>query len=79
MEKLRLEDHYTGTDIDEMECIARQVPLSPVVRPAWDVQILKSAGFQNVRTDESVWQKVWSETEKINYASTPMFLIKAVK
>lgn len=79
VERLRLEDHYTGTDIDEMECIARQVPLSPVVRPAWDVGALKNAGFQSICTDESVWQRVWSETEKVNYASTPMFLIKAVK
>ena len=73
------EDHYIGTDIDEMERIAREVPLSPVSRPAWDVRVLKNAGFRSVYTDESVWKRVWSEVEKVNYASTPMFLVKAVK
>ena len=67
------------TDIDEMEEIARNVPLSPVVRPAWDMKVLKNLGFQSVCSDENVWRRVWSETEKVNYASTPMFMIKAVK
>lgn len=79
VEEQAMEDHYIGTDIDEMEEIARNVPLSPVLRPAWDLKILKGLGFQNVCSDESVWQKVWSDTEKVNYASTPMFLVKAVK
>lgn len=35
VEEQAMEDHYIGTDIDEMEEIARNVPLSPVVRPAW--------------------------------------------
>ena len=79
VENLHLEDHYTGTDSDEMERIAREVPLSPVSRPAWDVRALKNAGFRSVYTDESVWKRVWSDVEKVNYASTPMFLVKAVK
>ena len=79
VEEQAMEDHYIGTDIDEMEEIARNVPLSPVIRPAWDMKVLKNLGFQSVRTDEQVWQRVWSDTEKVNYASTPMFMIKAVK
>ena len=79
VEEQAMEDHYIGTDIDEMEAIARKVPLSPVVRPAWDMQVLKGLGFQSVCSDEKVWQRVWSDTEKVNYASTPMFMIKAVK
>ena len=79
VENLKLEDHYIGTDIDEMERNAREVPLSPVSRPAWDVRVLKNAGFRSVYTDESVWKRVWSDVEKVNYASTPMFLVKAVK
>ena len=79
VEEQAMEDHYIGTDIDEMEEIARNVPLSPVIRPAWDMKVLKNLGFQSVHTDEQVWQRVWSDTEKVNYASTPMFMIKAVK
>lgn len=79
VENLHLEDHYIGTDIDEMERIAREVPLSPVSRPAWDVRVLKNAGFRSVYTDEAVWKRVWSDVEKVNYASTPMFLVRAVK
>ena len=79
VQNLQLEDHYIGTDIDEMERIAREVPLSPIQRPAWDVQTLKKAGFHQIDTDEAVWKRVWSDVEKINYASTPMFLVKAVK
>ena len=79
VQNLQLEDHYIGTDIDEMERIAREVPLSPIQRPAWDVQTLKKAGFRQIDTDEAVWKRVWSDVEKVNYASTPMFLVKAVK
>ena len=31
-----MEDHYTCTDIDSMEDIARQLPLSKIQRPVWD-------------------------------------------
>ena len=27
--------------------------------------------------DESFWKKVWSREEKINFSSTPMFIIRA--
>ena len=38
--KAQIDDHYTCTDIDTMEKIARQVPLSAINRPSWDKQIL---------------------------------------
>lgn len=74
-----MEDHYTCTDIDEMEAIARQVPLSKEKRPMWDRQLMKKLGFRKIEEEQEIWQKVWSETEKINYGSTPMFLISGVK
>lgn len=74
-----LEDHYTCTDIDRMEEIARKVPLSRRRRPEWDVHVIEHSGMHNVRTDMEVWKRVWSEIEKINYRSTPMFLIEGVK
>ena len=74
-----LEDHYTCTDIDTMEEIARQVPLSRIDRPRWDQKILQKLGTARVSVDTEVWNQVWSEVEKVNYHSTPMFGIEAVK
>ena len=74
-----MEDHYTCTDIDAMEEIARQVPMSRVMRPAWDMQVLKAYAGDRVQADEQVWKRVWDRTEQVNYASTPMFLVSAVK
>lgn len=73
-----VKDEYACTDIDAMEAIARQVPLSAVTRPAWDRKILKRLGMA-VTTNESVWQQVWSPEERINFHATPMFQITACK
>ena len=61
-----------------MEDIAREMPLSRILRPEWDIRLLTQLGF-DAGADTSVWKKVWSETEKINYSSTPQFLVEAVK
>ncbi len=74
-----VEDHYVCTDVAAMEEIARQIPLSPVKRPEWDIRTLKQIGARSIRTDCKIWSRVWSEVEKINYASTPMFMVRAVK
>ena len=39
---------------------------------------LSKLGMQ-CRADEKVWQRVWSEEEKLNFASTPLFLLRAEK
>ena len=72
------EDGNVGKNFEVMEDIARRVPLSSRQRPAWDRGILSALGF-SVMTFEDVWQTVWSDEEKINYASTPLFLVSAVK
>lgn len=79
VEALQMEDHYTCTDIDAMEEIARQIPMSRTMRPAWDTQVLKACAGGQVQVDEQVWKRVWDQTEQVNYASTPMFLVSAVK
>lgn len=79
VEAAQIEDHYTCTDIDAMETIARQIPLSPVCRPQWDVKVLSDIGFAQVEVDTQVWDRVLSPVEKLNYASTPVFMIRAVK
>jgi ubiquinone/menaquinone biosynthesis C-methylase UbiE len=63
---------------EKMEVIAREVPLSPIDRPAWDTQYLRELGM-DVEVDEDIWQRVWDEEEKVNFASTPLFRIVARK
>lgn len=75
VEELQLSDHYTCTDIDAMEEIAREVPLSRIARPTWDKQVLGQFSPNQMLVEEEVWKEVWSEEEKANYQSTPMFLI----
>ena len=79
VEEQQLDDHYLCTDIDRMENIARQVPLSAMERPAWDTKVLESLGVCSIQTDSEIWKRVWSEEERLNYASTPMFRVRAEK
>lgn len=74
-----IKDEYIGTDIDAMEDIARQMPLSPVERPAWDEDVLRELGATQIEVDPQVWERVFSPEERVNYASTPMFRVKARK
>ncbi len=74
-----IKDEYIGTDIDAMEDIARQMPLSPVERPAWDEGVLRELGATQIEVDPQVWERVFSPEERVNYASTPMFRVKARK
>ncbi|MGC6175678.1 class I SAM-dependent methyltransferase [Lacrimispora sp. 38-1] len=47
-------------------------------RPAWDVQLLKSAGFKDVMLDEQVGERIYSEINQF-YNPTPIFTIAAKK
>lgn len=69
------QDENIGENFDVMEDIARRIPLSSVRRPAWDRTALRSLGLE-VETDESIWQHVWSDQEKVNFSSTPLFVVK---
>lgn len=71
-------DETAGTDVAAMEAIALQAPLSAQRRPAWDVDVLKALGMQ-AAADTEVWKRVWTREERINNASTPMFLVEARK
>ena len=72
-----LADENIGENFDQMERIAMRVPLSRAARPAWDHSVLSKLGL-HVTTDTEVWSRVWSAEEKVNFASTPMFLVRAV-
>lgn len=74
-----IKDEYAGTDIDAMEDIARQMPLSPVERPVWDRQVLEGLEAACVEVDAQAWERLFSPEERVNYASTPMFCVRARK
>ena len=71
-------DETAGTDVAAMEAIALQAPLSAKRRPSWDLGVLRRLGMQ-AAADTEVWKQVWTREERINNASTPMFLVEAVK
>ena len=73
-----MEDANMGSNFRVMEDIARRIPLSSVHRPAWDVEVLQKLGL-TVRADAEIWQRVWTEQDKVNFASTPLFLVSAVR
>ena len=71
-------DETAGTDVVAMEAIALQAPLSAQRRPEWDIAVLHGLGME-VRADGEIWKQVWTREERINNASTPMFLVEAQK
>lgn len=73
-----IDDENVGDGFDKMEIIAAQVPLSQIKRPRWDRDVLEDLGMA-VTTNDRIWNEVWSEEERINFASTPMFLIAGKK
>ena len=74
-----LEDHEAYSEADKMERISLNLPMGQFARPQWDIDILTSLGFSEVSADIEIGQRVWSREEQLNYASTPGFMIKAVK
>lgn len=71
-------DDTAGTDVAAMEEIARRAPLSRRIRPDWDLEALKRLGMR-ASADPEAWKQVWTREERINNASTPLFLIQAEK
>lgn len=75
------DEEAQATSDEEKRCeeMARKLPLSSVLRPKWDLEVLTRLGISAVRADESVWQDVWTASEQAYYAYAPMFLVEAVK
>lgn len=73
------EDHDSYDESWLMENISRTLPMGKLPRPQWDAVTLLNLGFKDVSADTTVSSKLWSREEMLNYASTPCFLIRAVK
>lgn len=74
-----VEDHESYAHGDIMERISAELPMGRIGRPDWDIALLRQIGFSSVEADSDAGYKLWNPEEKINYASTPGFLIYAVK
>lgn len=73
-------DSYDSYDeSDRCEEFSKHLILSRYTRPEIDLMMLEEVGFSNVEVDRDIWQRVWSEQEKVNGHSTPLFLLRAVK
>ncbi|WP_299998594.1 class I SAM-dependent methyltransferase [uncultured Cedecea sp.] len=77
--QLGIPDHYINTDTVAMTKIAELLPLSRTLRPQWDAKTLLDIGFTQCLINTRIGEKVWDQEEKINYGSTPMFMIVAEK
>ena len=74
-----LGDYNIGDNFDQMEDIARTMPMTEIIRPAWDQEFLQSLKAGRVSIKENVGEILYSQKEKINYKSTPLFMVKLVR
>lgn len=52
-------------------------PLADLIRPDYDIGILRAIGFRNVFFSRNIIENLWDEKEKVIYGFTPMFEICA--
>lgn len=74
-----LGDYNIGENFDKMEAIAFEMPSTRRLRPEWDKEYLEGLRMGSVETIEDVGRFLYSDKEKINYKSTPMFMVKLIK
>lgn len=79
IEEWRVEAQATPDQEKRCEIIAGRLPLTPVLRPAWDLETLYGLGVGSAYADELIWERVWTEGEKRFYRTSPLFLVKSTK
>ena len=75
----QVRDEYINTDIDATEEIAKNVPVSRNLRPEGDIEGVQHSGVTDIDIEKDIWKHLWTEDEKVNFASTPMFRIAAMR
>lgn len=78
-QELDVRDYYVDTNIDWMEKLAKEMPLSKISRPMWDQRLLQEYGFENVIIHKDINNDLLSEVQKLNFQFSPIFLIEAKK
>jgi len=74
-----LEDYNLGDNFDQMERIAMAMPLTKKIRPQWDKEYLSSINAGIIDIVEDVGSVLYSDKERINYSSTPLFMVRVIK
>ncbi len=74
-----LGDYNIGENFDQMDEIASKMPSTRRCRPKWDKEYLESIHAGQIDTIEDIGSILYSEKEKINYKSTPLFMVKLIK
>jgi ubiquinone/menaquinone biosynthesis C-methylase UbiE len=82
-EQQKLPDNHAHSKITQEQWSAYEhlkTELRPISnpRPAWDVQLLKSAGFKDITLDEQVGGRIYREINEF-YNPTPIFALAARK
>ena len=75
-------DFNENTDPDaapHMDDTEHGHPLGDLMRPDYDVGILKATGFKDISYDRDITGDLWDDKEKTLYRVTPMFEICAVR
>ena len=75
------DERSRATEDEERRCerIAAELPLTPVMRPEWDIQTLERLGAAYVGVNEDAWLELWTTGEQEYYGSSPLFMIEARK
>lgn len=60
----------------EYEYIKEELRPRQRPRPAWDLELLETAGFHKMQVDYTVWQRIYHSFDEF-YNPTPIFLIAA--
>lgn len=77
--KRKIKDDYPGINIQDMEDIARNLPLSSKHRPEWDMRELLQIGFRKIMIEVNIGHSVWDADDMVKFRSTPMFMVGAEK
>ncbi|SFB34701.1 Ubiquinone/menaquinone biosynthesis C-methylase UbiE [Acetitomaculum ruminis DSM 5522] len=75
------EDFSGNTDVEEAIKVGEEESrvLGDIIRPDWDLGILKALGYKNVSCERDITKEMWDDKERLIYSTTPMFQIKAEK
>ena len=63
----------SALDLEEFKVFGR------VMRPDFDIGVLRQLPFDEISFDRDVTGELWSEKEKLAYGATPLYMLRAIK
>lgn len=71
-------NHISQEQLNEYEHMKAELRDMQQPRPAWDMEILKTLGFEKIRIDRTVWQRIYAAQDEF-YNPTPIFCLVGKK